>query len=75
MSKRGLSDTLLVSISMSDPDNGVLIVGRKRKDKTVDVVNAFQGEKAREIYNMLTRKENKVREIYNMLTRKENNDA
>ena len=38
-----LSDTLLVSISFSDKDTGVLIVGRKRKNQSIEIINAFQG--------------------------------
>ena len=53
-----LSDTLLVSISFSDKDTGVLVVGRKRKNKSIEIVNAFQGEDALELYKKLvTRKE------------------
>ena len=52
-----LSDTLLVSISFSDKDTGV-VVGRKRKNQSVEIVNAFQGEEALELYKKLvTQKE------------------
>ena len=55
-----LSDTLLVSISFSDKDTGVLIVGRKRKDQSIEIINAFQGDEALELYKKLvTKKENK----------------
>ena len=55
-----LSDTLLVSINFSDKDSGVLVVGRKRKNQSVEIVNAFQGEEALELYKKLvTKKENK----------------
>ena len=53
-----LSDTLLVSISFSEKDKGVLVVGRKRKNQSVEIVNAFQGEEALELYKKLvTQKE------------------
>lgn len=42
-----LSDTILVSISFSDKDTGVLVVGRKRKNQSIDIINAFQGEGAK----------------------------
>ena len=46
-------DTLLVSIS-----GEVLIVGRKRPNESVEIVNAFQGEEALDIYNkLITKKE------------------
>lgn len=53
-----LSDTLLVSISFSDKDTGVLVVGRKRKNQSIEIVNAFQGVEALELYKKLvTQKE------------------
>ena len=51
-----LSDTLLVSISFSDKDTGVLVIGRKRKNQSVEIVNAFQGEEALELYKKLVMK-------------------
>lgn len=51
-----LSDTLLVSISFSDKDSGVLVVGRKRKNQSVEIVNAFQGKEALELYKKLVTK-------------------
>ena len=53
-----LSDTLLVSISFSEKDKGVLVVGRKRKNQSVEIVNAFQGEEALGLYKkLITKKE------------------
>lgn len=53
-----LSDTLLVSISFSDKDTGVLVVGRKRKNQSIDIINAFKGEEALELYKkLITQKE------------------
>ena len=51
-----LSDTLLVSISFSNKDSGVLVVGRKRKNQSVEIINAFQGEEALELYKKLLTK-------------------
>lgn len=51
-----LSDTLLVSISFSDKDTGVLVVGRKRKNESIEIINAFQGEEALELYKKLVTK-------------------
>ena len=51
-----LSDTLLVSISFSDKDTGVLVVGRKRKNQSIEIVNAFQGDEALELYKKLVTK-------------------
>ena len=57
-----LSDTLLVSISFSDKDTGVLIVGRKRKNQSIDIINAFQGDEALELYNKLVTQKEKSNE-------------
>ena len=51
-----LSDTLLVSISFSEKDKGVLIVGRQRKNQSIEIVNAFQGDEALELYKKLVTK-------------------
>lgn len=54
-----LSDTLLVSISFSDKDTGVLVVGRQRKNQSIEIVNAFQGDEALELYKKLVTKKEK----------------
>ena len=57
-----LSDTLLVSISFSDKDTGVLVVGRKRKYQSIEIINAFQGEEALDLYKKLVTKKEKNHE-------------
>ena len=57
-----LSDTLLVSISFSDKDTGVLIAGRKRKNQSIEIVNAFQGDEALELYKKLVTQKEKNHE-------------
>lgn len=57
-----LSDTLLVSISFSDKDTGVLVVGRKRKNQSIEIVNAFQGDEALELYKKLVAQKEKNHE-------------
>lgn len=54
-------DSLLVSIDFSHgEDVGVLLVARKAPTLHPVIINAFQGEEARKIYEMLiTQKENK----------------
>lgn len=53
-------DTVLVSFTKrTDTDTSLLIVGRKRPNESVDIVNTFSGEEAEELYNRLvTKKEN-----------------
>lgn len=51
---KSLTDTLLVSIALTnDEDDTALIVGRKRKGESVEIVNAFQGKEATDLYNRL----------------------
>lgn len=57
-----LNDTLLVSISFSDKDTGVLVVGRQRKNHSIEIVNAFQGEEALELYKKLVTQKEKNNE-------------
>ena len=57
-----LSDTLLVSISFSDKDTGVLVVDRKRKNQSIEIVNAFQGDEALELYKKLVTQKEKNNE-------------
>ena len=49
-----LSDTVLVSFDRESPaSDPILIVGRKRKNQSVEIINAFQGDEAVELYNRL----------------------
>ena len=47
-------DILLVSYDNVSNDKPVLIVGRKGKRETVQIVNAFQDDEAEELYKKLT---------------------
>lgn len=47
------NDTLLVSVDFSNEDTGVLVVGRKKKDQAVEIVNAFAGADAHALYERL----------------------
>lgn len=52
-----MEDCVLVSVSFPEDgnkDSGVLIVGRQTKNGHVDIINAFQGEEARELYKKIT---------------------
>lgn len=54
-----ISDTILVSIDFHNQDTGVLIVGRKRPNQSVEIINAFQGEEALKLYEKLVTKKEK----------------
>ena len=50
-------DSLLIGVDFSNTDGtGVLIVGRKRMNQSVEIINAYQGDDARALYEMLTTK-------------------
>lgn len=50
-------DSILVSVDFSNKnDTGVMVVGRKRMNQSVEFINAFQGDEARELYEKLVTK-------------------
>lgn len=50
-------DSILVSVDFSNKnDTGVMVVGRKRMNQSVEIINAFQDEEAKELYKRLTTK-------------------
>lgn len=50
---KGKSDTFLVSFDYTQGDIPVLIVGRKGKKRDIDIINAFKGDKAKDLYDLL----------------------
>ena len=44
-------DSILVGFAS---ESNVLIIGKKRKNQSVEIINAFQGEEALELWNKLT---------------------
>lgn len=58
-------DSILVSVDFSNKnDTGVMVIGRKRMNQSVEIINAFQGDEARELYNrLITKKEVKNNEL------------
>ena len=57
--KKNNVDVLLVSYDAYSNDEPIMIVGRKRPNGSIDIVNAFQGEEAIDFYNALTTVVNK----------------
>ena len=52
-----MTDTILIGVDLADyDDTGVLIIGRKRMNQSVEIINAFQGEEAKELYKKLITK-------------------
>ena len=55
-------DSILVSVDFSNKnDTGVMVVGRKRMNQSVEIINAFQGDEARELYERLITTKKKVK--------------
>lgn len=55
---KNLSDTLLVGRS-----GNILIVGRRRlNNESVEIINAFQGDEAKELYEKLITKKEAVKD-------------
>lgn len=56
-------DSVVVSVDFSNKnDTGVMIVGRKRMNQSMEIINAFQGDEARELYEkLITTKKEKVK--------------
>ena len=49
-----INESLLIGVSFTDDENnGVLVVGRKSPNQSVDIINAFQGKEAEELYKKL----------------------
>ena len=49
-----INESLLGGVDFTNGEGvGVLIVGRKRPNQSVDIINAFQGKEAEELYNKL----------------------
>lgn len=47
------NDMLLISVDFNNEDAGVLIVGRKKKDQAVEIVNVFADADAHALYEHL----------------------
>lgn len=51
---RGFSDTLLVGFDfVKGTDEMMCVVGRRRVDESIEIVNVFQGQEAKELYDKL----------------------
>lgn len=50
--------SLIIGYDFSNKDEGVLIVGRKTQNQEVDIINAFQGKEAANIFAQLIAKKN-----------------
>lgn len=54
------SSILVAYDNTNGKDKSVLIIGKKLPNESVEIINAFQGDEAEELWNKLTiKKENK----------------
>ena len=55
-----LSGSLIIGYDFTNGiDNSVLIVGEKKPNRPIDIVNAFEGKEAEELYKRLITKKEK----------------
>lgn len=56
--------TVLVGLDDTNgTDNAVLVVGTKRVNESIKIINAFQGQEAIDIFNKLITKKEKQNEL------------
>ena len=48
-----MNDTIIVSYDDHSNDVPILIVGRKRLNDSIEIINAFDGDEAKELYERL----------------------
>ena len=49
-----MEDCMVIGIDLSKEDvNTVLVVRRVRNDQSIDIINVFQGDEAKELYEKL----------------------
>ena len=59
--KKEIPDTILVSVDFTNgKDLNVMVVGRKRPNQTVEIINALQGKEAEDLYSKLVTPVKKV---------------
>ena len=57
--KEHINECILVSVDFDENSKGVLTVGRQRYGK-VDVINTFEGQEAKDLYDRLITKKRKT---------------
>ena len=59
--KKEIQDTILVSVDFTNgEDLSIMVVGRKRPNQTVEIINALQGKEAEDLYSKLVTPVKKV---------------
>ena len=60
--KNNISGTFLIAYDFKEEDMGVLVVGMKDKGQSANIINAFQGKEAYDLYLKLKTPVNKEKE-------------
>ena len=59
--KKEIQDTILVSVDFTNgKDLSVMVVGRKRPNESVEIINALQSKEAEDLYSKLVTPVKKV---------------
>ena len=59
--EKEIQDTILVSVDFTNgKDLSIMVVGRKRPNQTVEIINALQGKEAEDLYSKLVTPVKKV---------------
>ena len=53
-----MENHIIIRVDSSKNENFIMTVGRIRRDHHIDIVNVFQGDEARELYEKLITKKN-----------------
>lgn len=59
--RKEIQDTILVSVDFNDnSDLSVMVVGRKKPNQSIEIINALQGKEAENLYSKLVTPVKKV---------------
>ena len=59
--EKEIQDTILVSVDLNgNGDLSIMVVGRKRPNQTIEIINALQGKEAEDLYSKLVTPVKKV---------------
>lgn len=56
-----ITSSIIVSYDTSENgDETILLVGKKKPNETIKIINAFQGEEAKDLWKKLTERNEKI---------------
>lgn len=50
-----MQDSLIIGVDFSEDDDGVVIVGRRKADGSISIINVLLNDDAKELYDLLTK--------------------